>query len=175
MVAVTGGGAYALSDLEIEPGEDQNGGWAWDAGLRVGRGRGSLGVGYERMRLDLRADGKSTTSAIYLEPRFTLGMPTGGVQPYLFAHGARIFDYDVRLCCRLNNATSSGDGWMVGGGFGLITRPVGTVRFDLSAGVHRLSGESEDNTGFGPWKGAGPIIDVRLGASVPLTRGSGMR
>jgi hypothetical protein len=63
---------------------------------------------------------------------------------------------------------------LVGGGFGLVMAPVGTIRFDLSAGVHRLSGESEEGTN-GTWKGAGPMLDIRLGASIPLTRGYGRR
>jgi hypothetical protein len=46
---------------------------------------------------------------------------------------------------------------------------VGNVRFDLSARVDRMSGESDATDG--PWKGAGPVVGVRLGASVPLFGG----
>ena len=67
------GGSYALSDLEIVPGTDQNGGWAWDAGLRFQRGGGSIGFGYERLRLDVGPDGSATMSGIFAEPRVELG------------------------------------------------------------------------------------------------------
>ncbi|HUQ82075.1 MAG TPA: hypothetical protein VM076_13075 [Gemmatimonadaceae bacterium] len=171
---MTGGGSYALSDVEIVPGVDQNGGWSWDAGLRVGRGAASLGLGYQRLRLDIGPGGTGTISAAYAEPRLGFGRGMWGVQPYLFARGARIFDYDVSFCCSAYPANSNADGWIAGGGFGAAFAPIGTVRFDLSAGVQRLLGES-DETNFGSWKGAGPMIDVRLGASIPLTRGYGMR
>ena len=173
--AVTGGGSYALSDVEIVPGVDQNGGWTWDVGLRGQNGRSSIGIGYERLRLDIGPDGAGTMSAIYAEPRFAWGAsPRAPVQPYVFAHAARIFDYDVSFCCSVYQASSNALGWLVGGGFGLVMAPVGTIRFDLSAGVHRLSGESEEGTN-GTWKGAGPMLDIRLGASIPLTRGYGRR
>jgi hypothetical protein len=42
------------------------------------------------------------------------------------------------------------------------------VRFDLSASVSRLSGASDEQNTLDAWKGAGPVIAVRLGASVPL-------
>lgn len=173
--AVTGGGSYALSDVEIVPGVDQNGGWTWDAGLRAQNGRGSIGIGYERLRLDIGPDGAGTLSAIYAEPRFSWGAsPRAAVQPYLFAHGARIFDYDVTFCCSVYQAASNARGWLLGAGFGAVLAPIGTIRFDLSAGVHQLSGESDEGTGA-TWQGAGPMLDVRLGAAIPLTRGYGRR
>lgn len=167
---LVGGGSYSLSDLEIIPGTDQNGGWSWDAGLRLQRGRGSLGVGFERTRFDLGADGAATPSAIYLEPRLAVAARAGGVRPYVFLHGARIYDYDVDFCCSVYPVFENGTGWSYGGGFGLTTAPVGFVRFDLSASVSRLSGESERGD-FGPWEGAGPLVALRLGASVPLLGG----
>ena len=165
-----GGGSYAMSDLEIVPGTDQNGGWSWDAGLRLRRGRGSIGVGFERTRFDLGPDGAATTSGVYVEPRLYWREGRGGVSPYLFAHGARIFDYDVKFCCSVYSVSRDARGWLVGGGFGLTTSPLGFVRFDLSAGVNRLSGESDERD-TGSWKGAGPLMDLRLGASVPLWGG----
>jgi hypothetical protein len=159
-----GGGSYSVSDLEIVPGTDQNGGWSWDAGLRLERGRGSVGVGFERSRFDVGPDGSSTTSAIYVKPRLSWGEGRRSIRPYLFAHGAWIFDYDVSS---FYTANSNAEGWAFGGGFGVTTAPVGNVRFDLSASVDRLSGES-DTGDIGTWKGAGPVVGVRLGASVPL-------
>lgn len=162
-----GGGSYGVSDVEIAPGIDQNGGWSWDAGLRLERGRGAVGVGYERSRYPLGPDGSSTVSGIYVKPRFSWGEGRRSIRPYLFAHGAWIFDYDVSFCCDVYTVNPNGEGWSFGGGFGLTTPPVGNVRFDLSASVDRLSGESETGD-IGTWKGAGPVIGVRLGASVPL-------
>jgi hypothetical protein len=164
-----GGGSYAISDLEIAPGTDQNGGWTWDAGLRLQLDRVSLGAGYERMRFDVGPIGSGTTSGIYVEPRLAWGQPMrGGVRPYLFARGERIVDYDFSsVCCSIYPTSSNGRGWLFGGGFGVVTAPVGYVRFDLSAGVSRLSGESTE-TNVGTWKSAGPLVGVRLGASVPL-------
>jgi hypothetical protein len=167
---LVGGGSYSLSDLEIIPGTDQNGGWSWDAGLRLQRGRGSIGVGFERTRFDLGPDGAATTSGIYLEPRLTLGTRSVGLRPYFFLHGARIFDYDVDFCCSVYPTFRNADGWAYGGGFGVTTAPVGFVRFDLSASVSRLSGES-DVGNSGSWEGAGPLVAIRLGASVPLIGG----
>ena len=90
-ISLTGGGSYALSDLEIVPGTDQNGGWSWDAGLRFGRGGGSIGIGYERLRLDVGADGSGVISGIFAEPRVAWGVGWGP-RPYLFAHASRIVD-----------------------------------------------------------------------------------
>src|SRR5690349_21597749 len=102
-----GGGSYAISDLEIVPGVDQNGGWAWDAGLRLEGDRVSLGGGYERIRFDVGPLGTGTTSGIYLEPRLAWGRPMrGGVRPYLFARGERIMDYDFSGVCCSNYPTS---------------------------------------------------------------------
>jgi hypothetical protein len=155
-----------LSDLEIVPGTDQNGGWSWDAGFRLQKGRGALGVGFERTRFNVGYDGAATTSGIYVEPRLSFG--GRGIRPYVFAHGARVLDYDVgSFCCSVYQATADADGWSYGGGFGLTTLPVGFVRFDLSASVSKLSGESE-LVNFDSWKSAGPVVAVRLGASVPL-------
>ena len=163
---LVGGGAYSLSDLEVVPGTDQNGGWSWDAGLRLQNGRGALAVGFERTRFDVGPDGAATTSGIYVEPRLSFG--GRGVRPYVFAHGSRVFDYEVgSFCCNVYEAPRDADGWSFGGGFGFTTAPVGFVRFDLSASVSRLSGESE-LVNFQKWKGAGPVAAVRLGASVPL-------
>ena len=167
-----GGGSYDMSDLEIAPGPDQTGGWAWNAGLRLQHGRGSLGVGFERTRFDVGPDGSGTTLGIYIEPRLAWGFGRSGVRPYLFAHGARVFDYDIsEVCCSVYGANSNGTGWLLGGGFGVTTAPIGYVRFDLSAGVSRLSGEADAKTPAdgGAWKSAGPLVGVRLGASVPLT------
>jgi hypothetical protein len=72
--------------------------------------------------------------------------------------------------CSVYTASSNAQGWLFGGGFGVATAPVGNVRFDLSASVNRLSGES-DTGDTGTWKGAGPVVGVRLGASVPLFGG----
>ncbi len=166
-LVLDGGGSYSVSDLEIVPGTDQNGGWSWDAGLRLERGRGAVGIGYERSRFDVGPDGSSTTSGIYVKPRFNWGDGKRGVRPYLFANVTWIFDYDVRFCCSVYSASSNASGWLVGGGFGITTAPVGYVRFDLSASVDRMSGES-DADDPGPWKGAGPVVGLRLGASVPL-------
>ena len=60
--------------------------------------------------------------------------------------------------------------WSYGAGFGLTSAPVGFVCFDLSASVSRLSGES-DVENSQSWKGAGPVVAIRLGASVPLIGG----
>ena len=170
-LVLEGGGSYGVSDLEIVPGTDQNGGWSWDAGLRLERGRGSVGVGFERSRFDVGPDGSSTTSGIYIKPRFSWGDGRRSIRPYLFVHGAWIFDYDVSsFCCSVYSPNSNAEGWAIGGGFGLTTPPVGNVRFDLSASVDRLSGES-DTGDVGTWKGAGPVVGVRLGASVPLFGG----
>lgn len=98
--------------------------------------------------------------------RAALAARPGGVRPYVFFHGARIYDYDVEFCCSVYPVFEKGRGWSYGGGFGLTTVPVGFVRFDLSASVSRLSGESGSD--FGPWEGAGPVVALRLGASVPL-------
>jgi hypothetical protein len=166
-LVLEGGGSYSVSDLEVVPGTDQNGGWSWDAGLRVERGRGAVGVGFERSRYDVGPDGSSTTSGIYVKPRFHWGEGRRSIRPYLFAHGAWIFDYDVTFCCSVYTANSNAEGWSFGGGFGVTTAPFGNVRFDLSASVDRLSGES-DTGDSGAWKGAGPVVGVRLGASVPL-------
>jgi hypothetical protein len=169
---LVGGGSYALSDVEIVPGTDQNGGWSWDAGLRLQRGRGAIGAGFEQTRFDVGSDGAATTSGIYLEPRLGLGLGTrgSGPRPYVFLHGAWIFDYDVDDCCSVYSTSQSADGWSYGAGFGLTSVPVGFVRFDLSASVSRLSGES-DVENFQSWKGAGPVVAIRLGASVPLIGG----
>ena len=164
---LTGGGAYALSDVEIAPGTDQNGGWSWDAGLRLERGRGSIGAGFERTRYAVTLTGNATTSAIYIEPRFALGSGGSSIRPYAFARGARIYDYDVDACCSVYRTSQDADGWSYGGGFGLITPPIGFVRFDVSAGISQLTGESALEN-LEAWKGAGPVIALRLGASVPL-------
>ena len=169
-LVLDGGGAYSISDIEIVPGTDQNGGWSWDAGLRVEHGRGAVGVGYARSRFDVGPDGSSTTSGIYVKPRFSWGDGKSAVRPYLFANGTWIFDYDVTFCCSVYTASSNATGWSFGGGFGITTAAVGYVRFDLSASVDRLSGES-DAGDPGEWKGAGPVVGVRLGASVPLFGG----
>ena len=170
VLALDGGGSYSVSDLEIVPSTDQNGGWSWDAGLRLEHGRGAVGLGYERSRFDVGPDGSSTTSGIYLKPRFSWGTGRSPFRPYLFANVTWIFDYDVStFCCSVYTASSNASGWSVGGGFGIITAPVGHVRFDLSARVDRLSGESDASEGA--WKGAGPVVGVRLGASVPLFGG----
>ena len=170
VLALDGGGSYSVSDVEIVPGIDQNGGWSWDAGLRLEHGRGAVGLGYERSRYDVAPDGSSTTSGIYLQPRVSWGATRSPVRPYLFANVTWIFDYDVStFCCSVSTASSNASGWSVGGGFGIITAPVGHVRFDLSARVDRLSGESDASEGT--WKGAGPVVGVRLGASVPLFGG----
>jgi len=167
---LVGGGSYSLSDLEIVPGTDQNGGWSWDAGLRLQRGRGSLGVGFERTRYDLGSDGAATPSGIYLEPRLALGGRGVGLHPYVFLHGVWIYDYEVDFCCSVYPTFQDADGWSFGGGFGLTTSPVGFIRFDLSASVSQLSGESE-MVNFESWEGAGPLVAIRLGASVPLIGG----
>jgi len=169
-LVLDGGGSYSVSDLEVVPGVDQNGGWSWDVGLRVEHGRGSVGVGLERSRFDVGPEGSSTTSGVYVQPRFSWGEGRRSIRPYLFAHGAWIFDYDVTFCCSVYTANSNAEGWLFGGGFGFTTAPVGNVRFDLSASVDRLSGES-DAGDIGTWKGAGPVVGVRLGASVPLFGG----
>ena len=168
-VLLAAGGSYAMSDLEIVPGTDQNGGWTWDAGLRLEHGRGSLGVGFERSRFDIGSDGSGTTSGVFLEPRLTWGGTRRGAHPYMFAHGARVIDYDVTFCCSVYTANSNARGWLFGGGFGIVTAPVGRVRFDLNAGVSRLSAESPE-ANLGSWKSAGPVVSVRFGASVPLTK-----
>ena len=170
VLALDGGGSYSVSDLEIVPGTDQNGGWSWDAGLRLEHGRGAVGVGYEQSRFDVGPDGSSTTSGIYVRPRFSWGDSRSPVRPYLFANVTWIFDYDVStFCCSVYTASADASGWSAGGGFGIATAPVGHVRFDLSARVDRMSGQSEASEG--PWNGAGPVIGVRLGASVPLFGG----
>ena len=169
VLALDGGGSYSVSDLEIVPGIDQNGGWSWDAGLRLEHGRGAVGVGYERLRFDVGSDGSSTTSGIYVKPRFNWGDSRSPFRPYLFANVTWIFDYDVTFCCSVYTASSNASGWSFGGGFGITTAAVGHVRFDLSARVDRLSGESDATDG--PWRGAGPVVGVRLGASVPLFGG----
>jgi len=170
VLMLDGGGSYSVSDLEIVPGTDQNGGWSWDAGLRLEHGRSAIGVGYEGSRFDVGPDGSSTTSGIYIKPRFNWGESRRAVRPYLFANVTWIFDYDVStFCCSVYTASSNASGWSVGGGFGITTAPVGNVRFDLSASVDRMSGESDASDG--PWKGAGPVVGVRLGASVPLFGG----
>lgn len=170
-LALTGGGSYAMSDLEIVPGTDQNGGWGFDAGLRAQHGRASLGVGYERLRFATTLDGTATASGAYAEPRFDLSRATRGALPYLFAHGGRIFDYAVDICCSVYRANAIGHGWLVGGGFGVLLAPAAPIRFDISAGVHQLSGKSRKLVS-GTWESAGPMIDVRFGASLPLL-GSG--
>ena len=164
---LVGGGAYALSDVEIAPGTDQNGGWSWDAGLRFDRGRGSIGAGFERTRYAVTLTGNATTSAIYVEPRFAFGSDRSALRPYVFARGARIYDYDVDACCSVYRTSQDADGWSYGGGFGLTTPPIGFVRFDVSAGISQLTGESALEN-LQAWKGAGPVIALRLGASVPL-------
>ncbi len=169
-LVLDGGGSYSVSDLEIVPGTDQNGGWSWDAGLRLEHGRGAVGVGYERSRFDVGPDGSSTTSGIYVKPRFNWGDGKRGIRPYLFANVTWLFDYDVTFCCSVYTASSNASGWSFGGGFGITTAPIGYVRFDLSARVDRMSGES-DAGDAGAWKGAGPVVGVRLGASVPLFGG----
>jgi len=171
VLMLDGGGSYSVSDLEIVPGIDQNGGWSWDAGLRLEHGRGAIGIGYAGSRFDVGSDGASTTSGIYMKPRFYWTHNRRAVRPYLFANVTWIFDYDVSdFCCSVYTANSNASGWSVGGGFGISTAPVGNVRFDLSAGVERMSGES-DPSDQGSWKGAGPVVGVRLGASVPLFGG----
>lgn len=170
VLTLDGGGSYSVSDLEIVPGTDQNGGWSWDAGLRLEHGHGSIGVGYEGSRFGLGADGSATTSGIYVRPRYSWGDSRSPFRPYLFANGTWIFDYNVRFCCDVYNVSPNASGSSFGGGFGIATAPIGHVRFDLSARVDRLSGES-DPSDQGAWKGAGPIVGVRLGASVPLFGG----
>jgi len=171
VLELDGGGSYSVSDLEIVPGIDQNGGWLWDAGLRLEQGHGAIGVGYEGSRFDVGADGSSKTSGIYVKPRYNWGDSRRAVRPYLFANLTWIFDYNVStVCCSVYTANSNASGWSVGGGFGFTTAPVGNVRFDLSARVDRMSGESDPND-QGSWKGAGPVVGVRLGASVPLFGG----
>ena len=165
-LALSGGGSYAMSDVEIVPGVDQNGGWVWDVGLRFQRRRGSVGVGYERLRLDVGPPGRAIASGIFAEPRIELGMGFG-TRPYLFGHASRIFDYDVSFCCSVYPAASNAHGWILGGGFGLVTAPVGHVRFDLSAGVSRLAAKTPDRVS-GSWEGTGPLMAVRLGATIPL-------
>jgi hypothetical protein len=169
-VLLTGGGSYAISDLEIAPGTDQHGGWAWDAGLRLQRGVGALGVGFERTRFDLGGFGHATTSNVFIEPRLAVGLAARGVRPYVFARAARVVDYDVKACCSVYPIDRNAAGWQLGGGFGFTTPPVGLVRFDLGASASRLSGESEARNN-GAWKGAGPLLALRLGASVPLVGG----
>jgi hypothetical protein len=164
---LVGGGAYSLSDLEIIPSTDQNGGWSWDAGLRLASGHKSMSAGFERTRFNVGFDGAAITSGVFVEPRFAFG--DRGIRPYVFAHGARILDYDVgNFCCSIQSASGKGDGWSFGGGFGLMSAPVGYVRFDLSASVSKLSGESDRQDTIDSWKSAGPVVAVRLGASVPL-------
>ena len=164
---LVGGGAYSLSDLEIIPSTDQNGGWTWDAGLRLQHARMAIAAGFERTRFDVGPDGAATTSGIYVEPR--IAIDNRGVRPYLFAHGVWITKYDVgTFCCSFGSASPDADGWSLGGGFGITSAPVGFVRFDLSASVSRLSGASDDQNPLDSWKSAGPVVAVRLGASVPL-------
>ena len=164
---LVGGGAYSLSDLEIVPSTDQNGGWAWDAGLRLASGRKSIGAGFERTRFNVGPDGAAVTSGVYVEPRYALG--DRGVRPYVFAHAARILDYKLgRFCCSSQAASPTANGWSYGAGFGLTTAPIGYVRFDLSASVNKLSGESDEQNTLDSWKSAGPVAVVRLGASLPL-------
>jgi hypothetical protein len=165
-VSLTGGGSYALSDLEIVPGTDQNGGWSWDAGLRFGRGGGSIGIGSERLRLDVGADGSGVISGVFAEPRVAWGVGWGP-RPYLFAHASRIVDYDVNFCCSAYPADSNAEGWMLGGGFGVVMTPIGHIRFDLSAGASWLSGKTPDGSN-GSWESSGPLMALRLGASIPL-------
>src|SRR3954470_6154198 len=159
-LSLTGGGSYALSDLEIVPGTDQNGGWSWDARLRFERGGGSIGFGYEHLRLGVGPDGTAIISGIFAEPRIAWGVGWGA-RPYLFAHASRIFDYDVSFCCSVYPADPNGEGWILGGGFGVVITPVGHVRFDLSAAVSRLSGSTPDGSN-GSWESAGPLMAVRL-------------
>jgi hypothetical protein len=85
----------------------------------------------------------------------------------VFARGGRVVDYDVSICCSVYGATSNANGWLFGAGFGFETMPVGPVRFDLSAGVNHLSGQSRQ-VNLASWKSAGPVVDLRLGASLPL-------
>lgn len=165
-LSLAGGGSYALSDLEITPGTDQNGGWTWDVGLRFQRGAGSIGFGYERLRLDVGPEGSAKMAGIFAEPRVELGRGWGP-RPYLFARASRLYDYDVSYCCSVYRANSNAHGWILGGGFGLVTAPVGHMRFDLSAGVARLTGRSS-SANIGSWESAGPMLNVRLGATVPL-------
>jgi hypothetical protein len=166
-LSVTGGGSYAMSDLEIVPGIDQNGGWGFDAGVRGQRGRTSIGLGYERLRLDTGPEGAATVSGIYAEPRLEWGGSARRLQPYLFVHGGRIVDYDVSFCCSVYPASSNARGWLIGGGFGMLMAPVGPVRFDVSAGVHQLSADSPKATS-GTWQAKGPMLDLRIGAAIPL-------
>jgi hypothetical protein len=165
-VSLTGGGSYALSDLEIVPGTDQNGGWSWDAGLRFARGGGSIGLGYERLRLDVGPDGSGVISGMFAEPRVAWGVGWGP-RPYLFAHASRIFDYDVNFCCSVYPADSNAKGWVLGGGFGVVMPPIGHIRFDLSAATSWLSGKTPDGSN-GSWESSGPLMALRLGASIPL-------
>ena len=170
-LAVTGGGSYAMSDLEIVPGIDQNGGWGFDAGLRGEHGRASLGFGYVRVRFATDMGGSATASNVYAEPRFDLAGASQRLQPFLFVRGGRVIDYDVSICCSVYPASSNARGWLLGGGFGVLLAPVGPVRFDMSAGVHHLAGKSRKAAQSGSWRADGPMIDIRLGASIPLVAG----
>ena len=84
VLMLDGGGSYSVSDLEIVPGTDQNGGWLWDAGLRLEHGRGAIGIGYEGSRFDVGSDGASTTSGIYMNPRFYWTHNRRAIRPYVF-------------------------------------------------------------------------------------------
>jgi hypothetical protein len=106
-----------------------------------------------------------------VEPRLDLTGASRRVQPFIFAHGGRVVDYDVSICCSIYPASSNGRGWLLGAGFGVLTAPAGPVRFDVSAGVHHLSGQTPDRQ-LGTWRGAGPVLDVRVGASIDLVRRS---
>ena len=165
-ISVAGGGSYALSDLEIVPGVDQNGGWAWDVGLRAQRARFSIGGGYERLRFDVGPLGSGNVSSLFIEPRYEV-TARGTLTPYAFAHVGRVLDYETSFCCSVYTASKDATGWLVGGGFGFTTAPIGRVRFDLSASVNRVSGNSEKGLDDS-WKGAGPMVGIRLGASIPV-------
>lgn len=174
-LSLIGGGSYALSDIEIVPGTDQNGGWGFDVGLRFGRGQTSLGLGFERFRFDLTpgSDGSATASGIFAEPRIALGRTGAGVEPFLFGRASRIFDYDPSVCCSVYDASENARGWRVGGGFGVAFPATQYLRLDLSAGVYRLSGKSQGGAPD-PWEAAGPVADFRLGATLPIA-GRGFR
>jgi hypothetical protein len=87
--------------------------------------------------------------------------------PYAFAHVGRVVDYETSFCCSVYPASRDASGWIVGGGFGVMTAPVGRVRFELSTSITRLSGNSEQGENDS-WMGAGPMVGIRLGAAIPV-------
>ena len=164
--SIAGGGSYALSDVEIVPGVDQNGGWAYDVALRAQRARFAIGAGYERHRFDVGPPGSGNVSSFFVEPRYEV-TARRALTPYAFAHVGRVVDYETSFCCSVYPASKDATGWIVGGGFGFMTAPVGRVRFDLSTSISRLSGNSEQGD-YDSWKGAGPMLGIRLGAIIPV-------